>query len=120
MEDLVCIILYISLMIEDIFWVSLMQNREEAYIFYLQREVGKFVHVFAETKVTLKWIMNSNMVKPEKVDHLHLLYHFTVPLILIYVGGEGLILPSPSAPLLFSLNNSEMVKALTLKFCSFQ
>ena len=71
MEDLVCIILYISLMIEDIFWVSLMQDREEAHIFYLQREVGKFVHVFAETKVTLKWIMNSNMVKPEKVDHLH-------------------------------------------------
>ena len=25
-------------------------------------------------------IMNSNMVKPEKFDHLHLVYHFTVPL----------------------------------------
>ena len=24
--------------------------------------------------------MNSNMVKPEKFDHLHLVYHFTVPL----------------------------------------
>ena len=24
--------------------------------------------------------MNSNMVKPEKIDHLHLVYHFTVPL----------------------------------------
>ena len=24
--------------------------------------------------------MNSNMVKPEKLDHLHLVYHFTVPL----------------------------------------
>ena len=24
--------------------------------------------------------MNSNMVKPEKFDHLHLAYHFTVPL----------------------------------------
>ena len=23
--------------------------------------------------------MNSNMVKPEKCDHLHLVYHFTVP-----------------------------------------
>ena len=23
--------------------------------------------------------MNTNMVKPEKFDHLHLLYHFTVP-----------------------------------------
>ena len=25
-------------------------------------------------------IMNSNMVKPETFDHLHLVYHFTVPL----------------------------------------
>ena len=25
--------------------------------------------------------MNSNMVKPEKFDHLHLVYHFTIPLI---------------------------------------
>ena len=24
--------------------------------------------------------MNSSMVKPEKFDHLHLVYHFTVPL----------------------------------------
>ena len=24
--------------------------------------------------------MNSNMLKPEKFDHLHLVYHFTVPL----------------------------------------
>ena len=24
--------------------------------------------------------MNSNMVKPENFDHLHLVYHFTVPL----------------------------------------
>ena len=24
--------------------------------------------------------MNSNMVKPEKSDHLHLVYYFTVPL----------------------------------------
>ena len=24
--------------------------------------------------------MNSNMVKPEKSGHLHLVYHFTVPL----------------------------------------
>ena len=24
--------------------------------------------------------MNSNMVKPEKFDHLHLVYHFTEPL----------------------------------------
>ena len=25
-------------------------------------------------------LMNSNMVKPEKFGHLHLVYHFTVPL----------------------------------------
>ena len=24
--------------------------------------------------------MNSNMVKPEKFGHLHLVYHFTIPL----------------------------------------
>ena len=24
--------------------------------------------------------MNSNMVKPEKFGHLHLFYHFTIPL----------------------------------------
>ena len=29
--------------------------------------------------------MNSNMVKPEKCGHLHLVYRFTVPLIAIYV-----------------------------------
>ena len=23
--------------------------------------------------------MNSNMVKPEKIDHLHLVYHFAIP-----------------------------------------
>ena len=38
--------------------------------------------------------MNSNMVKPEKLDHLHLVYHFTVPLkkvikySKIYIHGE--------------------------------
>ena len=25
-------------------------------------------------------MINSNIVKPEKFDHLHLIYHFTVPL----------------------------------------
>ena len=39
----------------------------------------KFGDVLAEKKVTLSWLMNSNMVKPEKFDHLHLVYHFTVP-----------------------------------------
>ena len=40
----------------------------------------KFGDVLAEKKVTLSWLMNSNMVKPKKFDHLHLVYHFTAPL----------------------------------------
>ena len=47
--------------------------------------------------------MNSNIVKPEKFDHLHLVYNFTVPLIHIcktlnlhslntplYLSGDGI------------------------------
>ena len=49
-------------------------------MFYLEREVGKVGDVFADRKATLPWLMNSNMVKPEKFDQLHLVYHFTVPL----------------------------------------
>ena len=60
--------------------LSLTQNLREAHMFYLAREVGKFGDVLAEKKVTLSWLMNSNMVKPEKFDHLHLVYNFTVPL----------------------------------------
>ena len=59
---------------------SLTQNRGDEHIIYMVREVGKFGDVLAEKKVTLSWLMNSNMVKPEKFDHLHLVYHFTVPL----------------------------------------
>ena len=47
--------------------------------FYSVREVGKLRHALAEKKLTL-WLRNSNMVKPEKFYHLHLAYHFTVPL----------------------------------------
>ena len=42
--------------------------------------MGKFGHVLAEKKVTLQWLINSNMVKPEKFGHLPLVYHFTFPL----------------------------------------
>ena len=56
--------------------LSLMQSQREAHMFYLVRKWEKF----AEQKVTLSWLMNSGMVKPEKFDHLHLVYHFTVPL----------------------------------------
>ena len=45
-------------------------------------EKGNFMgHVLAEKKVTLWWLMNSNMVKPEKFGYPHLVYHFTVTLI---------------------------------------
>ena len=37
-------------------------------------------YVLAEKKVTLSWLMNSDMVKSWKFDHLHLVNHFTVPL----------------------------------------
>ena len=62
-----------------------MQNWGEAHIFYLAREVGKFEDFLAEKKVTLSWLMNSDMVKPEKSDHLHLFYHFTVPLSIVQI-----------------------------------
>ena len=62
-----------------------MQNWGEAHIFYLAREVGKFEGFLAEKKVTLSWLMNSDMVKPEKSDHLHLFYHFSVPLSIVQI-----------------------------------
>ena len=43
-------------------------------MFYFAREVGKFGPVLAEKKVALKWLMNSNMIKPEKFVHLYLVY----------------------------------------------
>ena len=49
-------------------------------MFYLAREVGKFGHVLAEKKVTLWWLIDSNMVKPKKVGHLHLAYPLAYPL----------------------------------------
>ena len=52
----------------------------EAHMFYWRGKWEKIGDVLAEKKVTLSWLMNSNMVKPEKFDNLHLVYHFTVPL----------------------------------------
>ena len=40
----------------------------------------EFGYVHAEKKVTLSWLINLNIVRPEKSDHFHLVYHFTVPL----------------------------------------
>ena len=34
----------------------------------------------AEKRVTLSSCMSSNMLKPEKFDHFHLVYHFAIPL----------------------------------------
>ena len=36
--------------------------------------------------------MNSDMVKPEKFDHLHLVYHFTIPLqnLLVLLSNEDI------------------------------
>ena len=51
----------------------LTRNRRGAHMFYLVREGGEFGYVLAEKKVTVSWLMNSNMVK-------FLVYHFTVPL----------------------------------------
>ena len=46
-------------------------------MFHLAKEVGK---ILVEKKVTLLWLINSHMVKPEKFDHLQSVYYFTVPL----------------------------------------
>ena len=40
--------------------------------------------------------MNSDMVKPEKFGHLHLVYHFTVPLILLNHNQDLKVGLSPS------------------------
>ena len=57
--------------------LSVTRNRREAQMFYLAREIRKFGYVLAEKKVTLSWLMNSNMVKPKKFDHLLLVYNFS-------------------------------------------
>ena len=44
----------------------------------------KNLEILEETKVTLSWLMNSNMVKTEKFDHLHLAYQFKVLLSLTW------------------------------------
>ena len=75
---MVRIIIYVTLIIEDIFR-SLSNAKLKGRAHVLLGE-GKFGHFLAEKKVTLQWLMNSNMVKPEKFGHLHLVYHFTVPL----------------------------------------
>ena len=71
-------------------------------MFYRRAKWEKFGDVLAERKVTLSWLMDSNMVKPKQIDHPHLVYHFTVPLRLFSRVKRlkiNLLLHSPQKPL---------------------
>ena len=48
--------------------LSLIWNWGEAHMFYQWGKQEKFGDVLAERKVTLSWLMDSNMVKPEQFD----------------------------------------------------
>ena len=61
--------------------LSLTRNTRKHTYFTWQGKWGKIGDILAEKKVILSWLVNSNMVKPEKTDDLHLVYHFTVTLI---------------------------------------
>ena len=52
--------------------LSLTQNKREVDMFHLMRVVKKFGDVLAKKKVTCSWLVNSNIVKPEKFNHIHL------------------------------------------------
>ena len=81
MEDLVHAIFCVMVKIENHFRVSLWRKIEgKRKCFTWRGKWEKFGDVPAEGKVTLLWLMNSNMFKPKKFDHFHLVYHFTVPL----------------------------------------
>ena len=61
-----------------------MQNRREAHMFYLAREVRKTWRCSFCEKGNLM-INEFKYINPEKFDHLHLVYHFTVPLKSMFV-----------------------------------
>ena len=69
------------LLIENIFRVSLQHEIEGKLTCSIgERGSGEiFGDALAKKKVTLNWLVNSNMVKPEKLDYLYLVYRFTVP-----------------------------------------
>ena len=46
--------------------------------FTWQGKWKKFGDVLAEGKITLLWLVNSNIVTTEQFDHIYLVYHFTV------------------------------------------
>ena len=60
--------------------LSLTRNRREAHMFYLAKEVGKIWRCSCWGKGNFIMINEFKLVKPEKLDHLHLVYYFTVPL----------------------------------------
>ena len=64
----------------DFLGLCLMQNWSEAHHVLLGNGSGKIWTWSSWEKGNFKWWMNSDMVKPEKFGHLHLVYHFTVPL----------------------------------------
>ena len=109
--------------------LSLAQNRRKTHMLYLAREVGKFGHVLAEKKVTLKLLMNSNIVKPETFDHLHLVYHFIVPLNPSLQNGNlkskpikvnsGILQGVSLSPLLFCLSLIPLSKELNRTGCGY-
>ena len=74
------VILYVTLIIENIFRLSLSNAKSKASAHVLLGEArGKNLDMFLLRKGN--FIMNnSDMVKPDEFGHLHLIYHFTVPL----------------------------------------
>ena len=56
-----------------------MKSEGSAQVF-LSEGSGKNLEMFLLKEGNFIMINESNMVKPEKFDHLHLVYHFTVPL----------------------------------------
>ena len=60
--------------------LSVMQNRKEAHVLLGDGREKNLETFLLRKRVTLSCLMNSNIVKPEKFDHLQLVYYFTVPL----------------------------------------
>ena len=59
---------------------SLTESRREAHMIYIAMEVTKILRCSCWEKGNFVMINQFIYVKPEKFDHLHLVYHFTVPL----------------------------------------
>ena len=60
--------------------LSLTRMEGKCTCFTWEGKWEKFGNAIAQKKVTLYWLVNSDMVKPEKFEYLDLVYHFTVPL----------------------------------------